>query len=105
MKIKYFFKVRVGKETSQLTVEYEGYGGDKFAFTDSKAIKIQGFFEDKFKVDENKSCKKWPMYIDCTINEDGLQVEYKGQIKKIDVKTHINHCTGFIDIISFEAYK
>lgn len=106
MKIKYFFRVRVGKQTSQLTVVHEeGYSGDDYTISNGKIIKFRGFCDDVFKINEKKSRKRWPKYIDCTINKNGLQVEYKGHINNIDVGTHINPCTGYIDIISFEAYE
>jgi len=103
MKIVYHFRVRVGKQTSQLTVVYEGYGGTKYTISNGKIIKFHNFDAQAFKVDKKHSSKRWPKYIDCTINEDGLQIEYKGQINNIEVHT-LTH-QGFIDVISFEAYE
>ena len=103
MKIVYHFRVKVGKQTSQLTVVYEGYGGTNYTISNGKIIKFRGFNAKAFKVDEKHSSKRWPKYIDCTINEDKLQVEYKDQISNIDVHTFAHQ--GFIDVISFEAYE
>ena len=103
MKIVYHFRVRVGKQTSQLTVVYEGYGGTNYTISNGRIIKFRGFCDDAFKINEKKSRKRWPKYIDCTINENGLQIEYKGHINNIDVHTFTHQ--GFIDVISFEAYE
>lgn len=105
MKIVYHFRVRVGKQISQLTVVYEGYGGTNYTISNGKIIKFRDFDAQAFKVDEKHSSKRWPKYIDCTINEDGLQIGYKGQINHIEVRPHVNPCTTFINIISFEAYE
>jgi hypothetical protein len=99
-KINYFFKVRVGKQTPRLKVVYEGYGGMNFTISNGKIIKFHTFGSDVFKVDEKRSSKRWPKYINCTINEDGLQVEYKGQISNIEIQDCLYR--GFI---TFEAYE
>jgi hypothetical protein len=104
-KIEYHFRVRVGKQTPQVTVVYEGYCGDNYTISNGKIIKFHSIDDGVFKVDEKHSSKRWPKYIDCTINEDGLQIEYKGQISNIEVRTHVNPCTSFINIISFETYE
>ena len=103
MKINYYFRVKVGKQTCRLTVVYEGYGGTSYTISNNKIVKFHGFGNDVFKIDEKHSSKRWPKYIDCTINENGLQVEYKGQIKNIEVHTLVR--LGFINTISFEAYE
>jgi len=103
MTIKCCFRVRVGKQTPRLTVVYKGYGGTSYTISNGKTIKFRDFGYKTFKVDEKHSSKRWPKYIDCTINEDGLQVEYKGQISNIEIHTFAH--VGFIDVISFEAYE
>jgi hypothetical protein len=82
---------------------HEGYGGYDYTISNGKIIKFRDFDAQAFKVDEKHSSKRWPKYIDCTINEDGLQIEYKGQISNIEVHTFTHQ--GFIDVISFEAYE
>lgn len=103
MKIVYHFRVRVGKQTPKLTVVYEGYGGTDYTICNKKTIKFRDFSAESFKVDEKHSSKRWPKYIDCTINENELQIEYKGQINNIEIHTFTHQ--GFIDGISFEAYE
>ena len=104
MKKNYYFRVRVGKQTRQLAVVYEGFGGRYYTISNGKIINLRTFGTDEsFRVDEKHSSKRWSKYFDYTINKDGLQVEYKQQIKNIDVRT-FTHC-GSIDTICFEAYE
>jgi len=52
MELKYFFRVRVGKQISQLRVDYKGYGGDRFTISENKIVKIPGYNNESFKVNE-----------------------------------------------------
>jgi len=103
LKIVYYFRVRVGKQTSLLKIKYEGYGGTNYTISNGKIVKFRSVGDDVFKIDEKHSSKRWPKYMNCTINEDGLKVEYKGQINNIEIGTFVHF--GFIDVISFEAYE
>lgn len=103
MKFTYYFRVRVGKQTSTLIVKYEGYRGSVYTISNGKTIKFTHLDKNAVKIDEKHSSKRWPKYIDCTINENGFQIEYKGKISNIKVDTFAH--LGFIDVISFEAYE
>jgi hypothetical protein len=104
MELKYFFRVRVGKQISQLRVDYKGYGGDRFTISENKIVKIPGYNNESFKVNEKWSHKRWPKYLEYKINEDGLQVKYFGNINHIEAVIHKNLATKEIDFIVFEAY-
>lgn len=104
MYIKYYFKVRRGKRKPFLEVDFNGFGGDSHTVS-GKSVQIPGKGA-WFKMNAKESDERWAEYFDYTINENDLQVEFKGPVNHIAYSVE-NHYTdyGCIRSITFEGYE